>query len=49
MGRRLLCFVGFEERSGFFEGEGVAVDLELVFAGVFRNGDDVADTVALLA
>jgi hypothetical protein len=46
--RRLLCFVGFEESAGFFEGEGVAVDLEFVFASVFGDGDDMADGVAIL-
>ena len=45
---RLFRFVLFEERSGFFEGEGVAVDLEFVFAGVFGDGDDMADGVAIL-
>jgi hypothetical protein len=45
---KLFRFVLFEERSGFFEGESVAVDLEFVFAGVFGDGDNVADGVAVL-
>ena len=45
----LLCFVLFKELACLFEGKGVSVDDELVFAGVFRDGDDVADTMAVLA
>ena len=44
----LFGFVGFEELAGLFEGESVSVDLEFVFAGVFRDGDDMADSVAVL-
>jgi len=33
----LLRFVLFEELPRFFEGEGVSVDDQLVFAGVFRT------------
>ena len=46
--RRLFGFVGFEESSCFFEVEDVAVDGEFVFAGVFWDGGDVLDGVALL-
>jgi hypothetical protein len=45
----LFCFVLFEEFSCFFEGEGVSVDLEFVSAGVVRDGDDIADSMAVLA
>jgi hypothetical protein len=44
-----LRFILFEELSRFFEREGVAVDDELVGAGVLRDGDDVADSMAVLA
>jgi hypothetical protein len=47
--QRLFCFVLFEKLPRFFEGEGVSVDLEFVFAGVFRDRDDMADFVAVLA
>jgi hypothetical protein len=47
--KRLLGFVLFEELPGFFEGEGVSVDDQLVYAGVFRDGDDALDTMAVLA
>jgi hypothetical protein len=46
--RLLFRFVLFEELPGFFEVESVAVDEELVFAGVFRDGDDAVDTMAVL-
>jgi hypothetical protein len=46
---RLFCSVLFEKLASFFEGEGVSVDLEFVFAGVFRDRDDMADSVAVLA
>jgi hypothetical protein len=46
--QRLFGFVGFEEGSGFFEIEEVAVDGELVHAGVFGDGDDVLHGVAVL-
>ena len=46
--RLLFGFVLFEELPGFFEIESVAVDDELVFAGVFRDGDDAANTMAVL-
>jgi hypothetical protein len=45
----LLCSVLFEELSDLLKSEGVSVDDELVFAGVVRNRDDAADTVAVLA
>jgi hypothetical protein len=48
-GRTLFCFVLFEKLPCFFEGEGVSVDLEFVSAGVFRDRDDMADSVAVLA
>jgi hypothetical protein len=44
----LLCFVQFEELSRFFEGEGVSVYDQLVFASVLRDGDDAVDTMATL-
>ena len=47
--KRLLCFVLFEKLPCFLEGEGVSVDLEFVSAGVFRDRDDMADSVAVLA
>lgn len=47
--KRLFCSVLFEKLASFFEGERVSVDLEFVFAGVFRDGDDMADSVAVLA
>jgi hypothetical protein len=47
--KRLFCSVLFEKLASFFEGEGVSVDLEFVCAGVFRDGDDIADSVAVLA
>ncbi len=40
---------GFEEGTGFGEGEQAAVDLELELTGVVRHGDDVADGVAAVA
>ena len=46
---RLFCFVLFEKLPCFFEGEGVSVDLEFVSAGVFRDRDDMAYSVAVLA
>jgi hypothetical protein len=46
---QLFCSVVFEKFASFFEGEGVSVDLEFVFAGVFRDRDDMADSVAVLA
>ena len=45
----LLRFVLFEELPRFFEGERVSVDDQLVYAGVFRDGDDAVDTMAVLA
>jgi hypothetical protein len=47
--RLLFRFVPFEELPGFFEVERVSVDDQLVFAGVFRDGDDALDTMAVLA
>jgi hypothetical protein len=47
--KRLLGFVLFEELPGFFEGEGVSVDDQLVYAGVIGDGDDAVDTMAMLA
>ena len=44
----LLRFVLFEELPRFFEGERVSVDDQLVFARVFRDGDDGVDTMAML-
>jgi hypothetical protein len=44
--KQLLRFVFFEEGSGLFQVEEVSVDGHLVAAGVFRNGDDVLDTMA---
>jgi hypothetical protein len=46
--KRLLGFVLFEELPGFFEGEGVSVDDQLVYAGVIGDGDDAVDTMAML-
>jgi hypothetical protein len=46
--KRLPGFVLFEELPGFFEGECVSVDDQLVYAGVFRDGDDAVDTMAVL-
>ena len=48
-GQSLFCFVLFEERSGFFEGEGVSVDDQFVFACVFRDVNHAADGMAMLA
>jgi hypothetical protein len=45
----LLCFVLFEELAGFFQVEDVAVYGELVDAGVFGDGDDMLDRMAVLA
>jgi hypothetical protein len=45
----LFRFVLFEELSRFFESERVSVDDELVFAGVFRDGEDALDVMAVLA
>jgi len=45
---RLLCFVRFEKGAGFFEGEEVSADGELVDAGVVRDGEDVLDVVTVL-
>ncbi len=45
----LFRFVLFEKLSRFFEGEGVSVDLEFVLAGIVRDGDDMANSVAVLA
>ena len=39
----------FKKLASFFEGQGVSVDLEFVSAGVFRDGDDMAYSVAVLA
>jgi hypothetical protein len=47
--RLLFCFVLFEELAGFFEVEGVAVDDQLVCAGVIGDAEDAVDTVAVLA
>jgi hypothetical protein len=47
--RMLLRFILFEQLSRLFEREGVAVDDELVRAGVLRDGDDAADSMAMLA
>jgi hypothetical protein len=44
----LLCFIVFEKPSRFYEGESVSVDDQLVFPGVFRDGDDAIDTMAVL-
>ena len=35
--------------GGLLRGEGVAVDDNLIFAGVIRDADDVADSMAVLA
>ena len=45
----LFRFILFEKRPRFFEGEGVSVDDQLVFAGVIRDGDDAVDTMTVLA
>jgi hypothetical protein len=47
--RLLFRFVLFEEVPGFFEIERVAVDDQLVFAGVIGDAEDALDTVAVLA
>ena len=47
--QRLLRFILFEKLASFFEVERVPVDDQLVFAGVFRDGDDALDTMAVLA
>jgi hypothetical protein len=39
----------FEEEAHFGQGEKGVVDLELVFAGIFRNFDDVAYAVTVAA
>jgi hypothetical protein len=44
----LLRFVLFEELPRFFKGERVSVDDQLVFARVFRDGDDGVNTMAML-
>jgi hypothetical protein len=46
---RLFRFVLFEEVSGFFEVVDAAVDGDLVFAGVFWDGNDTVDAVAALS
>ena len=46
---RLFGFVLFEELAGFFEGEGVSIDDQLVFARVIGDGEDAFDTMAVLA
>ena len=46
---RLFCFILFKKLASLFEGQGVSVDLEFVSAGVFRDGDDMAYSVAVLA
>ena len=45
----VICFVLFKKLASFFEGQGVSVDLEFVSAGVFRDRDDMAYSVAVLA
>jgi hypothetical protein len=45
----LLRSILFEKLSDLCKSEGVSVDDELVFAGVVRDRDDAADTVAVLA
>jgi hypothetical protein len=47
--RVLFGFVLFEELPRFFESERVSVDDQLVFAGVFGDGDDAFDAMAVLA
>jgi len=47
--RWLFRFVLLEKLSRFFEVERVSVDDQLVFAGVFRDGEDALDTMAVLA
>jgi hypothetical protein len=49
VGRWLFGFVGFEEGSGLFEVEKVSVYEHLVFAGVFRDADDVLYSMALVS
>lgn len=46
---RLLCFVLFEEVSGFFEVVDAAVNRDFVFAGVFWDGDDAVNAVPALS
>jgi hypothetical protein len=45
----LFGFVCFEEGSGLFEVEKVSVNDHLVFAGVFRDVDDVLNCMALVS
>jgi hypothetical protein len=45
----LFGFVGFEEGSGLFEVEMVSVYDHLVFASVFRDVDDVLNSMALVS
>jgi hypothetical protein len=45
----LFGFVGFEEGSGLFEIEKVSVYDHLVFASVFRDVDDVLNSMALVS
>jgi hypothetical protein len=45
----LFCFVGFEKRSGLFQVEEVSVHGHLIFAGVFRDVDDVLNTMAAIS
>ena len=46
--RLLFSCVGFEDGSGFFEVECVAVDDQLVFASVIGDGEDTVHCVAML-
>jgi len=45
----LFCFVCFEERSRLFQVEEVSVHGHLIFAGVFRDVDDVLNTMAAIS
>ena len=45
----LFCCVLFEEVAGLFEVEEVAVNVELVEAGVVGDGEDTIDLMAALA
>jgi hypothetical protein len=45
----LFRFVGFEKRSCLFQVEEVSVHGHLIFAGVFRDVDDVLNTMAALS
>jgi hypothetical protein len=47
--KQLLRFVFFEERSCFFQVEEVSVYGHLIATGVFGDGDDVLDTMALVS